>query len=110
MSRESRTEVLDGDQEAFIDRPIARVLALGVVVLVVAALTWIHRDDLWPPESAAVAPADDPVAQCLAARAADIDGMAADGTINAEQASLFKSRAEALCQAQAGQSGAPPPQ
>lgn len=80
---------------------------MGVVLLVVCALTWIHRDDLWPPESGAVATEDDPVAQCFAARAADIDGMVAEGTISGDQATLFKSRAEALCQAQAGQAGPP---
>ena len=33
----------------------------------------------------------------------------AEGTINAQQAELFKNRAEALCQAQLGSSGPPPP-
>jgi len=75
----------------------------------VAALAFMHRDDLFPAEQAAVNP-DDPVALCLAARAADIDKMAAEGTINADQARLFKSRAEALCQAQLGNSGPPPRQ
>ncbi len=33
----------------------------------------------------------------------------AEGTITAAQASLFKSRAEALCQAQLGGGSGPPP-
>jgi hypothetical protein len=93
---------------SFLDRPAARICALGLAVLMVAALGFMHRDDLFPPEQAALNP-DDPVALCLAARAADIDKMAAEGTINADQASLFKNRAEALCQAQLGNSGPPPP-
>lgn len=98
----------DSQEVSFLDRPAARLCALGVAVLMVAALGFMHRDDLFPPEQAALNP-DDPVALCLAARAADIDKMAAEGTINADQARLFKSRAEALCQAQLGNSGPPPP-
>ena len=72
-----------------------------------AALAWMHRDDLFPPPEGAAPAANDPVARCLAERAADIDGMAEEGTITQAQASLFKSRAEALCQAQQGGSGPP---
>jgi len=96
-------------QVSFVDRPIARLCALGVALLMMAALAFMHRDDLFPPQAAEAA-ADDPVALCLAERAADIDAMVTEGTISAEQGSLFKSRAEALCQAQVGgDSGLPPP-
>ena len=95
------------EQVSFLDRPIARVCALGVALLMAAALGFMHRDDLFPPEAAAPA-ADDPVALCLAARAADIDRMVTEGTISPAQADLFKSRAEALCQAQVGQGSGPP--
>lgn len=100
------------EKVSFLDRPIARVCALGVALLMAAALAWMHREDLFPPEAAAPA-ANDPVALCLAERAADIDRMAEEGTISPAQAQLFKSRAEALCQAQVdGGSGPPtlPPQ
>lgn len=90
-----------------LDRPVARAVALGVVLCVAAALAYMHRDDLFPPPPAAVA-LDDPVALCLAARAKDIDQMRTDGVIDEAQASLFKSRAEALCQAQEGQGSGPP--
>ena len=93
---------------AFLDRPAARGVAALLLLLVAASLGWIHRDDLFPPEKAAV-PADDPVALCVAQRAADIDQMLADGVIQADQATLFKSRAEALCQAQEGQGAGPQP-
>lgn len=90
-----------------LDRPIARVVALAVFLGVAGALAWIHRDDLFPPEPAAIA-ADDPVALCLAARARDIEKMRTDGVISDAQATLFKSRAEALCQAQHGHGAGPP--
>ena len=96
------------EQVSFLDRPAARVVALGVALLMAAALAWMHRDDLFPsPESAAPA-ANGPVARCFAERAADIDRMAEEGTITEAQASLFKSRAEALCEAQQGGGGPPP--
>ncbi|GAB4358016.1 MAG: hypothetical protein Kow00114_09940 [Kiloniellaceae bacterium] len=95
-------------QVSFLDRPVARLCAVGVALLMAAALAFMHRDDLFPPEQAAV-DANDPVALCLAERVADIDRMVAEGTINAEQAALFKSRAEALCQAQLGGGSGPPP-
>jgi len=84
-------------------------VAALVLLIVAASLGWIHRDDLFPPEQAAAPAGDDPVALCLAQRAADIDKMQADGVIQADQATLFKSRAEALCQAQEGQGAGPPP-
>ncbi len=90
-----------------LDRPLARLGALGVFLAVVALLGFIHRDDLFPPPAPAVDP-NDPVALCLAERVPGIEAMLADGTINEDQAKLFTSRAEALCQAQAGQGGPPP--
>jgi len=94
----------------FLDRPTARLCAVGVALLMAAALAFMHRDDLLPPDPAAVS-ADDPVARCLAERAIDIDKMVADGTVTAQQAELFKSRAEALCQSQqgGGNNAVPPP-
>ena len=91
-----------------LDGLAARLAALAVLVGVVALLGWIHRERLFPPDPAAVA-ADDPAALCFAERAVDIDATAAEGTITEAQASLFKSRAEALCHAQAGGSAEPPP-
>src|SRR3546814_6503457 len=79
----------------FLDRPAARLCAVGVALLTAVPLAVMHRDDLFPPERAAVN-ADDPVARCLAERGVDIDKMAADGTITRQQAELFKGRAEAL--------------
>lgn len=92
----------------FLDRPPARFCAVGLALLMAGVLVFMHRDDLFPPDQAAVS--EDPVARCLAERAGDIDKMAAEGTITAEQASLFKGRAAALCQSQmGGGNSAPPP-
>ncbi|MCH8155571.1 MAG: hypothetical protein IH786_09970 [Proteobacteria bacterium] len=91
------------------DRPPARVAAFGMFLLAAGALAWMHRDDVFPP---AALPADDPVALCVAGRWAGrwagIDEMVADGTVDTARAELFKARAEALCQAQAGQGSGPP--
>lgn len=101
--------MVDSRREAhFLDRPPARFCAVGVALLMAGALGFMHRDDLFAPEPAAVS-ADDPVARCLGERAIDIDKMAAEGTITAEQAALFKSRAEALCQSQVGGGNSAPP-
>ena len=95
------------DQASVLDRPLARAVAGLVFLSALALLAWLHRDDLFPPEAPPLA-ADDPVALCLATRSADIARMQQDGVITAEQAALFTSRAEALCQAQAGGAGLPP--
>ena len=105
--------MVDSPREVhFLDRRAARLCAVGVALLMAAALAYMHRDDLFPPEQAAVN-SNDPVALCFAERAADVDKLKAEGTITAEQAELFKRRAEALCQAQLGGGSnvvPPPPQ
>ena len=81
-----------------LDRPAARLVALAVFLLAAGALGWFHRDDIFPP----AAVADSPAERCIAERWAGIDAMAAEGTIDAARAKLFKARAEALCRSQAG--------
>ncbi|HYZ26170.1 MAG TPA: hypothetical protein VE597_04625, partial [Geminicoccaceae bacterium] len=44
--------------------------------------------------------ADDPFGRCFAERAAQIDRMQSEGLIEAAQAELFKTRAEAMCRAE----------
>ena len=83
----------------FLDRPLARGLALLVFLACLAGLAWLERERWIPSESSAAA--DDPAAICFAERAAEIDGMLAEGVIEAPQAALFKSRAEAMCRATA---------
>jgi hypothetical protein len=88
---------------AALDRPLARGLAAGVFVACLALLAWLERERLFPPEAAV--DADDPVQRCIAERAAEIDGMLAEGLIEAPQAELFKSRAAAMCQDTVGNGG-----
>jgi hypothetical protein len=88
-----------GARASFLDRPVARLAALGVVLLCLAILAWLHRADLYPAAFAPEAAAD-PFAQCFAARAAEIDGMVSEGVIDQARAELFKSRADAMCLAE----------
>jgi len=90
------SEETPGSVRSFLDRPAARVAALAVLLACASALGWMHRADLFPPEASGRAEGD-PAAACIAERSADIDKMQADGVIDATQAALFKSRAEALC-------------
>ena len=92
---------LPHDSRSALDRPWARLVALGIFFCAAAWLAWLHRDDILPPEPAAVA-ADDPVSLCLAERLPGIEQMVADGVIDGDQAKLFRERAEALCEHQAG--------
>jgi hypothetical protein len=84
----------------FLDRPIARVLAAVVLVGCVAALVYIERERLWPT-TAGESAADDPFARCFAERAAQIEKMQDEDLIQPAQAELFKTRAEAMCRAEA---------
>jgi hypothetical protein len=83
----------------FLDRPIARGLALLVLLACLTGLAWLERERWLPSQTTAMA--EDPAALCFAARAAEIDGMRAEGLIAAQQAAAFKSRAEAMCRATA---------
>ncbi len=106
-------DATDGARRSILDRPLARVLALLVFGLSVAALVYIHRDDLWPqPATEPETTAADPLARCIAERRAQVDDMVAEGVIGPERAELFKSRAEGLCRAQVEGGGpglGPPP-
>ncbi len=86
------------------------MVALLCALAAMSALAYIHRDDLLGGEGpAAAASPDDPFALCFAERARDIDAMVADNTITDVQATMFKSRAEALCRDLTGGNNRPPP-
>jgi hypothetical protein len=91
----------------FLDRPIARVLAAVVFLGSIAALAWLERERLWPGAPGAIA-ADDRFVRCFAERSGQIDQMLAEGLIQAAQAELFKTRAEAMCRAESQGPGGPP--
>lgn len=96
---------------AFLDRPVARLCAIVVFVLCAVALVYLHRNDLWPAAKVEAGGGDDPVALCMRDRLALIDGQLRDGVLKPEQADLFRTRVDALCQAQnrrGGPEGLPP--
>lgn len=88
----------------FLDRPVARLGAVGVALAAVALLAWIHRDDILPPDPAAAAAGPQAAAfrACFGPRAAQIDDSLAAGELSDDQARLFRSRAEAFCRDTAG--------
>lgn len=79
-----------------LDRPAARLIAVGVALAALAALAAIHRDDLMIMVSGPPAAAD-PLARCIAEHHATIDKGVSEGVFKPEQAALFKQRAEAMC-------------
>ena len=97
------------EKSAFLDSRAARGVAFLCFLLCVALLVYLTREALFPaPETTAAVSGDNPFAQCVADNARKIEKMKADGVIQAAQADLFLSRAEARCRAQTGQGGGPP--
>ena len=101
----------DTRRGGFLDRPAARAGALVVFVLCAASLVYIHRKDIWPGPRIETVAGDDPIALCMRDRLAVIDAQLQDGVLKPEQAALFRTRVDALCQAQnrrPGPEGLPP--
>lgn len=100
------------DKPNFADTIWARLIALGIGVLVAWALyaTWADevrtilatgRIDALPTAApVAVKPENPELAACLERRIGDVDQMLADGVIGEAQATAFKQRATDLCNAQ----------
>ena len=85
---------------SFLDRPAARFVAAGIFLLCLAALGYIHRDDVFPAATQNPGAKSDPFALCFVESARKIDKMVADGLIGDDRAQRFRSRAEARCRAQ----------
>jgi hypothetical protein len=100
----------DPDRASPLDRPAARFVAVAVALAGLALLGWIHRADLFPPDPGAAAgdPAQAAFRDCFDPQAARIARDAASGQINAEQATLFRNRAEAFCADHAVKGGGGP--
>lgn len=81
----------------FLDSLAARGLAVLVFFGCVAALGYIHRNDLFPKSRAQPSAGEDFFGRCFAERKADIANMEKQGVIKPAQAKLFQARAEALC-------------
>jgi hypothetical protein len=97
-------------RESALDRWPARAVALLVAAGALAALGYIHRKDLFPTAAPPAAEArPDPFHDCMAQRGGDVDRLLQEGTIQKAQADLFRSRAEALCRAEANKALATAP-
>ena len=85
-----------------LDRPAARIVALGVVAAALGALAWIHRGDL-SPDAATVAksPQETAFLQCFEPRSRQIADSLTAGELRQDQAALFRGRAGDFCRAQA---------
>lgn len=80
-----------------LDRPAARLVAVGVGLAALAALAMIHRDDLRGLIAGPATAAADPLSRCIAEHHATIDKGVSEGVFQPAQAALFKQRAEGLC-------------
>jgi len=92
------------DRRSPLDRPAARIVAVAIALAGLAFLGWMHRADLFPPDSDATpaTPAQAAFQACLAPQAARIAKDAESGQITQAQATLFRNRAEAFCADRAG--------
>jgi len=84
---------------AFIDSWRARAVAGLVLAGAVASLAYLHRDDIAGllGEEPVAAPANGPLADCLAERYGAVDRMRDEGIIDEAKHRLFRQRAEAMC-------------
>lgn len=90
----------DPAKTPFADSRSARLLALAVFVLCVAALAYLHREDLLPappPEETATNPQ---FLQCRDERAGHVEKMLTEGVIDQTRHDQFLERAIAYCAAQ----------
>lgn len=101
----------DAEESSFLDKPVARFLALLILVVCGMSIADLYRRTAAAPPGETIPVANiEAATACLDARHADIDQMVADGTIEEAQATLFKQRAEAMCHdtTSGGQGSAPP--
>ena len=82
----------------FWEGPGARLIALALIVISIASLGYIHRDDLFPPDAQKAETGLNPeYLKCRKMRVGQIDKMRVDNTINASQHESFKRRALSFC-------------
>jgi hypothetical protein len=84
----------------FLDRPVARWCAVAVVLLSVAALAYIHRDDLLGQTESATRAGNDPLALCMQTRSAEIQKMQQEGLLKPDQVERTIGQLEPICRAQ----------
>lgn len=85
----------------FADTAAARMMALVVFGLCVAALGYLHREDLFPEQPAdTVAQANPAFLECRNVRVGHVDNMLQEGIIDEVKYNQFKERALAYCAAE----------
>ncbi len=86
------------DRPALLDRPAARLAALGVAAAALAVLALYHRADILPPDPAAAdSPTQAAFRECFEPRAARLAGSLEIGELTQNQVAQFRGRAEAFC-------------
>lgn len=76
----------------------ARSMALVIILICLASLGYIHRNDLFPPETKKAETGLNPeFIKCRTARLGSVEKMRTEKIINASQYDSFKSRALAFC-------------
>ena len=94
----------------FLDGPYARLVALACFLVSAGILAYVHRDDLLGRKAATkpATAADEALTRCYEKAKTPIDRMVSEKLIKAEEAQLFRQRAEARCRAQTRGAGGPP--
>ena len=89
---------------------VGRLVAILVIVAGLAALGYIHRDDLFPREQEAAAALNPEFVKCRDERVGHVEKMLADGVIDETRHAQFKERAISFCAAQFPPGGDAAPQ
>ena len=85
------------DRPGLLDRPAARLAALGVAATALTVLAWYHRADILPLDPNAASPAQAAFRECFEPRAAQLAASLENGELTQAQVTLFRGRAEAFC-------------
>lgn len=86
---------------SFADTIAARLMALAVFALCLAALGYLHRDDLFPRQPADTTIQTNPAfLECRQIRVGHVDKMLQEGVIDTVKYDRFKERALAYCAAE----------
>lgn len=85
-------------QNSFWEGRGARGIALVIILICLASLGYIHRNDLFPPETKKMEAGLNPeFIKCRTTRLGSVEKMRAEKIINASQYNSFKNRALAFC-------------
>ncbi len=86
-----------GGRPGFLDRPAARLAALGLALAALALIAWYHRGEFLPPDAAPASPWQAAFSDCFVPRAAQLTASLENGELTQDEVTLFRNRAEAIC-------------